>query len=276
MRYTWDHAAAPSRRTTQYVEIYGNRAITHDGWKAVAFHTPGTRFENDTWELYDLANDFNERFDLAKSRPEKLAELLAVWEREARANEVYPLDDRRGAREMLLPADSPQRGTRFDFYPPVSGVHKGAAPDLRGRSWRLTADVEPQMAAAPGVLMAFGGRFAGYALYVEAGRLVFHYNYAGDERTTIRSTAPVPAGARQLGVSFNLTPAGGADVVLAVDGREAGRGQVPRVMGHITHETFDLGCDLYTPVSEAYASPATYAGRLLKIGIDAEAAATPH
>lgn len=276
MSYTWGDAGAASRRTTQYVEIYGHRSIIHEGWKAVAFHVPGTAYANDVWELYNLAVDFNERNDLAKARPEKLAEMLAVWEREAAANDVYPLDDRRGAREMLLPADSAQRGPRFEFFPPMAGVHKGAAPDLRGRSWRLTADIEPQSATAPGVIVAFGGRFAGFALYVREGRLVFHYNYAGDERTMIASNENVPIGTRQFGLSFTLNPAGGADVVLTVDGREAGRGHVPRVMGQLTHETFDLGCDLFTPVSEDYVSPARYRGTLGKVVIEAVPFAKPN
>ena len=141
MAYTWREPAAPSRRTTQYVEIYGHRAIYENGWKAVTNHAPGTPFANDTWELYDLAHDWNETRDLAKTHPQKLGELLAAWEREAKAHDVYPLDDRRGARELLLPADSPMRAKRFEFFPPVSGLHKGAAPDLRRRSWTLTADL---------------------------------------------------------------------------------------------------------------------------------------
>ncbi|MBI2813760.1 MAG: arylsulfatase [Opitutae bacterium] len=269
MAYTWKDAAAPSRRATQYVEIYGHRAIYHEGWKAVTFHPPDAPFEQDKWELYDLANDFNERHDLAAARPDRLAALLAAWEREAQANGVYPLDDRRAAREMLLPPGSPQQGARFEFFPPVSGIHKGVAPDLRGRSWSMTADIAPGDAARAGVLLAFGGRFAGYALYVHEGRLKFHYNYAGEERTTVATADPVPTAARQLGASFTLTPDGGADVFLSVDGREAGRGHVPRRLHNITHETLDLGCDLYTPVSADYASPAAFTGALRKVTLEA-------
>ena len=269
MAYTWNAAAAPSRRATQYFEIYGHRAIYHQGWKAVTFHPPDAPFEKDAWELYDQANDFNERHDLAAARPDKLADLLAVWEREAQANDVYPLDDRRGAREMLLPPGSPQQGAHFTYYPPVSGVHKGVAPDLRGRSWSVAAEIAPGDAARAGVLLAFGGRFAGYALYVHEGRLKFHYNYAGEERTTIVSADPLPAAARQLGASFTPTPDGGADVFLSVDGREAGHGHVPHRLLNISHETFDLGCDLYTPVSEDYASPAPFTGTLQKVTLEA-------
>ena len=268
MAYTWNDATAPSRRTAQYVEIYGHRAIYENNWKAVTFHAPGMPYEKDTWELYDLAHDFNEMSDLATAQPEKLKELLAAWEREAQANDVYPLDDRRAARELLLPADSPPRASHFEFFPPVNGVHKGSAPDLRKRSWTLTADLG-EGAPPDGVIAAFGGRFAGWSLYAHGGRLVFHYNYAGIERTVVTSDVAIGR-ARQAGVSFTLDPHGGADVTLSLDGREAGRGHVPRVMLTISHETFDLGCDLFTPVSEDYASPANFTGALRRVVIDAE------
>jgi arylsulfatase len=269
MTYTWADATAPSHRTAQYVEIYGHRAIYENGWKAVTFHAPGTPFAADAWELYDLAHDFNETHDLAKTQPQKLAELLAAWEREAKANDVYPLDDRRAARELLFPADSPVRAQRFEFFPPVSGVHKGAAPDLRQRSWTLTADLGGNAAAPGGVIAAFGGRFAGWSLYVKDRRLIFHYNYGGIERTTVVSDLEVGR-AKQVGVSFALDPAGGADAAISIDGREVGRGHVPRVMGVISHESFDLGCDLFTPVSEDYASPANFTGELSRVVIEAE------
>jgi len=255
MAYTWAEPAAPSRRPTQYAEIYGHRAIYHEGWKAVTFHVPGTPFADDRWELYDLRHDFNETRDLAAAQPAKLAELIGVWEREAQANQVYPLDDRRAAREMILPPGAPQGGDRFVFHPPVSGVHKGAAPDLRHRSWRLAAELAGG-AGGTGVIAAFGGRFSGWSFYLREGALAFHYNYGGFERTSITAAGPLAGtGPHRVEVSFHLQPDGAAEVVLTAGGREAARGRVPRVMRNITHETFDLGCDLFTPVTEDYASP---------------------
>lgn len=269
MTYTWNDPAAPSRHPTQYFEIYGNRGVYDRGWKAVTFHAAGTPFAQDTWELYDLQHDCNETHDLARAQPQKLAELLAVWEREAKANDVYPLDDRRGERELLLPAGAPPRAQRFEFFPPVSGVHKGAAPDLRKRSWTLTADLGESATPPHGVIAAFGGRFAGWSLYVQDGRLIFHYNYAGLERSAVTSDLEIGK-AKQVGVSFLLDRAGGADVALSIDGREVGRSHVPRVMVVISHETFDLGCDLFTPVCEDYASPANFTGVLRRVVIEAE------
>lgn len=272
LAYTWDDTAAPSRHTTQYTEIYGHRAIYHEGWKAVTFHRPGTPFTSDHWELYDLAHDFNETHDLAAAQPQKLAALLAIWEREAQANQVYPLDDRRAAREMLLAPDAPARASRFVFPVPVTGIHKGVAPDLRDRSWRLTARLGPAASGATGAIAAFGGRFAGWSLYLRGGVPAFHYNYAGLERTSLTAPAPLTPGEHVAGVVFTLSPDHkSAEAVLTVDGHEVARAQVPRVMGQLTHESFDLGADLYTPVTEDYASPARLpAGALGEITIEAE------
>ena len=257
MTYTWADAMAPSHRTTQYVEIYGHRAIYHDGWKAVAFHPINAPFAQDKWELYDLHTDFNETHDLAAAQPAKLAELLAVWEREAVANQVYPLDDRRAAREMLLPPDSPVAADKFVFHPPVSGIHKGSAPDLRQRAWHITAELGTGVGHSTGAIAAFGGRFSGWSLYLKDGTLKFHYNYGGFERTTVTANAPLgESQSHEAALDFSPAPDGSASAVLFIDGREVGRGRVPRVMRNITHETFDLGCDLYTPVTEDYASPA--------------------
>ncbi len=265
MAYTWAGAPAPSHRKTQYVEIHGHRAIYHDGWKAVTFHAPNQPFDQDTWELYDRSSDFNETHDLALTRPEKLAELKAVWEREARLHEVYPLDDRRAERELVRPDDAPQRGTHFTFLPPASGIHKGAAPEFRGRAWTLTARVDGATASADGVLAANGGRFAGWSLFLKAGRPYFHYNYGGIERTTVAPEAAWTGAVKEsVAVAFEPTPDGGAAVSVTVDGRVVGRSRIPRVMAIISHESLDFGCDLYTPVSEEYVAPATLRGASLR------------
>ena len=263
LAYSWSDAAAPSRRETQYTEIYGHRSLYHRGWKAVAFHPPGQPFAQDRWELHDLANDPNETRDLAAREPAKLAELLALWDREAAAHHVLPLDDRRAARELLLPPDAPGRAARLVYEPPLSGLHKGVAPDLRGRAWTLTADLTVAAPGAQGAIAAFGGRFAGWSLYLREGTLCFAYNYAGLERTALTAPAPLAAGAHTARVSFSPEPDGGATIVLALDDREVARARAPRTLLLVTHETFDLTCDLYTPVTEDYASPARLTGAVL-------------
>lgn len=261
--YSWADAAAPSRRETQYTEIYGHRSIYHRGWKAVVFHPPGKPFADDRWELYDVANDPNELHDLAAREPAKLAELIAVWDREAAAHDVLPLDDRRAARELLLPPDAPGRATRIVYDQPVSGLHKGVAPDLRGRKWTLTAELTTTDARARGAVAAFGGRFAGWSLYLRDGTPCFTYNYAGLERTALSAAAPLSSGLHSIALRFTPESDGGAEAILSVDGREAARARIPRTFQLVTHETFDLGCDLFTPVTEDYASPGRLVGATL-------------
>ena len=269
---TWPaaRAAAPTTHRTQYFEIYGHRALWHEGWKLVAWHRSGAPFAQDAWELYDTAADFNETRDLASAHPEKVAELLALWEREAQRNDVYPLDDRFLDRDMLRPPANLAR-TRAVYHPPLSGLHKFTALERRDRSMTITVDFTHPAADATGdgALVAHGGRFAGYALYVRHNRLVFHYNYAGEERTTVTATEPLPVGALTAQVDFALAQAGHATVVLRVGGREVGRGRVPRAMpGNISHETLDFGCDLYTPVTEDYASPFAFRGEIREVVIE--------
>ena len=206
------------------------------------------------------------RRDLAREQPAKLAELLAAWEREAQANDVYPLDDRRaGPRDMIRPAWNGER-TRVTYVPPVSGLHKFTALERRHRSMTITARLA---AAGDGVILAHGGRFAGYALYVRDGRVTFHYNYAGEQRTTVTATTALPTGASTVAAKFLLTADGGADIVLRVAGREVARGHAPEAMtGNISHETLDVGCDLYTPVSEDYAAPFVFRGTILDVTVE--------
>ncbi len=272
LAYTWpaENAGAPTNHRTQYFEIYGHRALWHEGWKLVTWHRGGAPFENDVWELYNTSSDFNESHDLAHARPDKVAELLAVWEREALANEVYPLDDRFLERDMLRPPENLAR-THLVYHPPLAGLHKYTAPERRNLSMTLTVALDRTAtdASGDGALVAHGGRFAGYALYILANRLVFHYNYAGEERTTITSEEPLPPGAHTVRAEFTLTKKGDARVTLALDGRVIGRGVVPRAMpGNISHETLDFGCDLYTPVSDDYGSPFAFGGIIREVVID--------
>lgn len=270
LAYSWASATAPTRRATQYFELYGRRAIQHGSWKAIARHQKGRPYSSDTWELYDLASDFAEARDVAAQFPAKLDELRALWHREAESNGVYPLDDRIGERDLLRPPELGGARDRFVYFPPLEGQHKGTAPDLRGRSFTVTAWIAPTAARADGVIVAQGGRFCGYSFWLRHGHLVFDYNLSGLERSTIASAAPLPAGPVEVAVEFRITPppGGGGEVTLRINGEIAGRGTVPRVMpGMISHEPLDFGQDTQTPVTEAYASPNRLQGRIDRIEI---------
>ncbi|MBN9011802.1 MAG: arylsulfatase, partial [Rhizobiales bacterium] len=193
------NASAPSRGTPQYFEMFGHRGLWHDGWKAVAYHPPGTPFDNDKWELFHLDRDFSEVDDLAAKEPERLAELIKLWWREAEAHNVLPLDDRFGPRfaENAARFHGPRKN--FVFHAGMGHVPTDVAPDVRSRSYTIEAHVEIDDPDAEGVLIAHGDATSGYSLYIKAQRLVHDLNIGGHHHivTSEREIAP---GAHRLGV----------------------------------------------------------------------------
>ena len=145
-----ENATAPSRHLTQYYEMLGSRALYHDGWKAVVFHPlpglaydgsdPAKSFDDDEWELYHVAEDFSETVDLAKDRPEKLAELVELWWADAERHHVLPLTNR-----PVLGRDHRYRRERYEYRPGIGSLPAAAAPNLRNRAWRLRAELLPQL-----------------------------------------------------------------------------------------------------------------------------------
>ena len=120
--------AAPARTRPQYFEMFGHRGLWKDGWKAVAFHPPGTPFDDDRWELFHLDRDFSETDDLAEREPERLAALQSPsGGRPAEASQVLPLDDRFAPRFAENSAALPRR-------PAAVRVPQGHGPpaDRRG------------------------------------------------------------------------------------------------------------------------------------------------
>lgn len=263
--YTWDNANAPSNRETQYFEFRGHRAIYDHGWKAVTFHKAGLPYEQDAWELYHLSHDPNELHDLSATRPEKLAELLTLWESEARRNDVYPLSDRK--RDVHRPLENLKR-TKVTYLPPVSGLHRFTALENRDRSMSISAEIQ-RVSGEDGVIIAQGGRFAGFTFYILQDRLLFHYNNAGNIRTTVTSTELLPAGRQTVCADLVLAPDNSAEVTLSINGALKGHGHIPEVIsGTISHESLDIGCDLYTPVSEDYQSPFSFSGAINHVTVE--------
>ena len=266
-RSTFDAGSvgAASKRSVQYYEMLGHRAIWADGWKAVTMHRYGSPFEDDEWALYDTNSDFAECHDLAESHPEKLRELIDLWWSEAEKYNVLPLDDR-GIELFVMRrpgADAPQNRQRFPATLPH--LERFKAPDIRNRSFEVIASVDTTE-STDGVLVASGSRTGGMVLYVQDGHLVFEYNFLG-EPTSVRSTEPVPRGASQLGVVYRKSAEhqGTATLVFGDDGGKS------REVGSVDLETMpyrqalygmDVGRDLGPTVSSAYAGPFAFEGDL--------------
>jgi arylsulfatase A-like enzyme len=270
MRYTFDDAEAPDRRTTQYFEMIGNRGIYHEGWNAGARHgTPwemvdaGDRpFEEDRWELFDLDADWTQARDLAAEQPDRLRELQRVFDEEAGKHHVLPLDGRVTERE------NPEVAGRLDlhhgrstlvFGPRVGRLTEEAAPNVKNRSHLITVDLDVPdgPAGVNGVIVAQGGRFGGWSLYCIDGRPAYAYNFVGRDLTTVRGDLPMTAGQHELVVTFAYDggpPGSGAEVTLVLDGVPIGSGRIPATTAYYFSfdETFNVGVDRGTPVTDDY------------------------
>ena len=266
MVYTFDDATAPDRRTTQYFEMFGNRAIYHDGWVAATRHSIPwlanaklPAFTEDRWELYNVAEDFSQANDLAGDNPAKLKELQDVFAREAIRNHVFPLDDRRVERFDARIAGRPDllgSRTTLELHEGMTGISENAFINLKSKSHTVAAEVEIPRAGANGVIIAQAGRFGGWSLYLKGGRAHYVYNYGGLEWTTASSPALAP-GRHTLLYEFTFgggAPGTGGMGRLSVDGRQVAEIQIQRMMPFLysADEGVDVGTDNETPVTEEY------------------------
>jgi arylsulfatase len=182
MLYTFNDGAAKSHRTVQYFEMFGNRGIYQDGWMATTRHgrlpwgagSPGG-FDDDPWELYNVAEDFSQAENLATKYPEKVKALQAAFLVEAKKYNVLPLDDRLSERFDAALRPNPLAGLkRFTYGPGVSGISESAVLNTHGVPFSVTAEVEVGEAGSDGVLAAIGGITSGWSLYVKDGRPTFY------------------------------------------------------------------------------------------------------
>ncbi len=275
---TLNEADVETGKTTQYFEMFGHRGIWNDGWKAVAYHQPGTSFDDDVWELYDLANDFNEVHDLAAEQPQRLADMQALWWNEARENQVLPLDDRFGERFAENAARHAGARTNFTFWSGMGHVPSEVAPDLRSRSYEITAHVNPSGAAGnrDGVLIAHGDATCGYSLFVRDGHLVHDLNIGGTHQL-VTSAQSIPAGATTLG--FRMQRAGDGPFphgvgTLLIDGEPSGEMETDQIFWlMISWSGLDIGLDRGTTVADydgtgRHLGPNTYQGDLIRVTVD--------
>lgn len=279
---TFADAKAKPVRERQYFEVFTNRAIYDKGWIACAQHTlpwrqdvaPG-HWEKDKWELYNIDEDFSEANDLAAKHPDKLKEMQAIFDEEAKKNNVYPFDDR-GAGRLAVPKPPPggadPKRTHFTYFAGASRLAETAAPNTKNRSHRITAQIEMPDKGGEGVIVAAGGASAGYALYVKDGKLVYHYNWFERERTDLVSDTALPSGKCTVTAEFAYDGGGlgkGGEVVIGIDGKEAGRMRIENtVAGRFGIDTFGVGSDTGSPVSNTYKAPFAFTGKILQVDIE--------
>jgi arylsulfatase len=287
MMYTFDsaNANAPSKRDTQYFEMLGNCALYHDGWIAAtpppqppwALGTAPTPPLNDyKWELYNIANDYSENSDLAAQNPDKLKELQGLFMEEARKYQVLPLDNSWLARAVVARPSAVAGRTEFTYSGEVSGIPYSSAPDVVGKSFTITADVEIPAKGAEGMLNTLGGRFGGYGLYLLKGKPVFVYNLLALEHFRWEDPKALTPGKHTIVFDFKYDGPGmakGGTGVLSVDGKEVARKTVPHTVPALftIDESFDVGVDTRTSIDEKdYQLPFRFTGKLDKLTIKLE------
>ena len=282
--YSFEEPGAKERRTTQYFEISGNRAIYHDGWFARTIHrapwetTPRHPLTEDTWELYDVRADFSLANDVAAKHPKKLAELQALFLAEAKKHHVLPLDDRvleRMDAALVGRPDLMHGRTSLTLAEGMTGMMEAVFINVKNRSKTITAEVEVPDGGGNGTILAQGGRFGGWSLYVKDGVPGYTYNYLGMQHTDITSGQRLAPGSATVRFQFDYDgggPGKGGTGTLFVNGEKVGEGRVPHTQAGIfsADETADVGIDLGTPVVEAIGAErrSRFTGHIPKVTVE--------
>ena len=283
MRYSFDAAKAKDRHTTQYFEIAGNRAIYNDGWLARTIHRAAWErevrrpLEQDIWELYDTRADFSLARDVAAKNPAKLAELQQLFMQEAEKNHVTPIDDRMFERALASAVGRPdlmEGRTSLTLADGMTGMSENVFINVKNKSVTLTADVDAPV-IANGTIIAQGGRFGGWSLYVKNGVPAYDYNFLGMQRTSITAGKPLSGGKSTIRFDFAYDGGGmgkGGTGTLFVNGEKVAEGRIEHTQGAIfsADETADVGIDLGTPVVEAIGADAKsrFTGHIPKVVVE--------
>jgi arylsulfatase len=283
MAYAFDQSDAAEARETQYFEVACNRGIYHQGWTAVTRHSVPWDFgaelpalDDDVWELYDTSVDWSQAHDLAAEHPEKLRDLQRLWLIEAVKYNVLPLDDRRIERFNSDIAGRPtltKEKTQV-LYDGMIRLSENSVLNMKNKSHSVTAEVVVPDGGATGVLVAQGGAFAGWSLYLHEGKPKYCHNLAGLMRFYAEAAEEVPAGTHQVRMEFTYDGGGlakGGTAVLYIDGGKVGEGRIDATVPMIYSgdETCDVGRDTGTPVSEDYTGATShFTGRVNWVRLD--------
>jgi arylsulfatase len=280
MAYSFADAKAAGRRSTQYFEIMGNRAIYADGWLAGTVHRapweskPRAALSDDTWELYNTATDFSLSRDLAAQDPAKLKELQDLFMKEAARYRVLPIDDRsleRTNAAMVGRPDLMGGRTTLTLYPGMKGMSENVFINIKNRSLVITADID-NPGRAHGPILAQGGRFGGWSLYLNNGRPTYTYNFVGEQRYVVASPQPVPAGRSTIRVEFVYEGGGagrGGVATIFLNDQQVAEGRIERTQPAIfsADEGADVGVDEGTPVSEDYPANRPFTGTIRTVTV---------
>jgi arylsulfatase A-like enzyme len=287
MRPSFDDAEAPEHRETQYFEMFVNRGVYHKGWTAATRHSVPwvvgaelPAIDDDVWELYE-PGDWTQSNDVSADNPEKLRELQRLFLIEATRYGALPLDDRRVERFVPEVAGRPSliKGKSQILFGGMKRISENSMIVIKNRSHSVTAQLVIPEGGAEGVVIAQGGAFGGWCVYLHEGRPTYCYNLLGIARFKVAGSEPLGSGEHQVRMEFAYDGGGlgkGGDAVLYVDGAKVGEGRLEGTHPLLFSgdETTDLGSDLGTPVSDDYApADSAFTGKVEWVQIDVDEAA---
>ena len=284
MLYAFNDAQAAERHTTQYFEMFGNRAIYHEGWLARTIHRAPWQTSNlppltaDVWDLYDVRNDFSLTRNLAAEQPEKLKQMQALFMQEAEKYHVLPIDDRTIERMNPALAGRPDvlgDRTALTLYEGMQGMLENTFMNVKNRSSTITAELEIPAAGANGAILSQGGRFGGWSLFMKDGKPAYTYNFLGLARYTVVAPHALSSGPATVTLDFAYDGGGvgkGGKATLSVNGKAVAEGRVEQTQPNIfsADETADVGIDNQTPVAEGIGiGPETrFTGTITKVTLE--------
>ncbi len=283
MLYSFDDTAAESTHKTQYFEIFANRGVYHDGWFAGTVHKapwetkPRAKLLEDQWELYETTKDFSLTNDLATANPAKLKEMQELFIKEAIKYRVLPIDDRVLERVNAASAGRPDlMGERnsLTLSEGMGSMSENVFINIKNRSLSITADVEIPQGGANGVILAQGGRFGGWSLYLKDGKPSYSYSFIGVQEYKVASDTAVAPGKTTIRMNFDYDGGGvgnGGVATLLVNGEKVASGRIERTQPAIfsADETAAVGVDDATPVTDDYQErDNSFTGKILKVTVD--------
>ena len=285
--YTFNDAKAADRHRTQYFEMFGNRAIYHEGWLARTIHRAPWQtgvqkpLLSDTWDLYDVRSDFSLTRNLAATHPQKLAELQVLFMKEAEKYHVLPIDDRTIERTNPALAGRPDLlggRTSLTLYEGMQGMLENTFMNVKNQSKKITAELDIPANGANGAILSQGGRFGGWSLYMRDGKPAYTYNYLGLARYTVSAPRRLAAGPAIVTLDFAYDGGGvgkGGKATLYVNGKPVAEGRVEKTQPNIfsADETADVGLDNQTPVAEGIGVGAEtrFTGKIKKVTLQVKA-----
>jgi arylsulfatase len=219
--------------------------------------------------------------NLAKDHPEKLQSLIKAWFEEAEKNLVLPMDDRSAMEILTLPRPAEEAAReRYIYYPGASPIPESVAVNVRGRSYKILADVEITDPNCSGVIFAHGSRFGGHALFIKDRKLYYVYNFLGIKPEQTFVSSELTPGKYTLGMEFIREKAGPnkesiGKAKLYVNDKVVAEGPMRAQVGKFTlsGDGLCIGYDSGDAVSASYKTPGAFTGGTIKfVGVTTEKA----